>query len=315
MKDNDNDIINKIKKQKEELNQWENNFIYNLSKDSYKKDYLYLVEKEWLRRYQKIILDVEINDKNKNKLIKNYKSFKDINNNQLMDIYSDPKSNLSNFPKVSVLNINTWRRIQKENGKSIPIKSVSVFYNKLLLITLIKYNYCFFFLDQNNQLRQGYIKILNPNYEGEIINQLQDKNINFILGYENEIKKCKYIRDGKLVITNDELNINIDKKFNIKIFGYNKNEEEKINNFTNIIKDMKEKEEKQKDNTIVINPKIMKQINQINENSKENSENKTINDNYLKDNNNKIIDSYEDNSKLLAQNEEYRKRLLKFLNF
>jgi len=78
---------------------------------------------------------------------------------------------------------------------------------------------------------------------------------------------------------------------------------------------MKEKEEKQKDNTIVINPKIMKQINQINENSKENSENKTINDNYLKDNNNKIIDSYEDNSKLLAQNEEYRKRLLKFLNF
>ena len=235
MKDNDNDIINKIKKQKEELNQWENNFIYYLSKDSYKKDYLYLVEKEWLRRYQKIILDVEINDKNKNKLIKNYKSFKDINNNQLMDIYSDPKSNLSNFPKVSVLNINTWRRIQKENGKSIPIKSVSVFYNKLLLITLIKYNYCFFFLDQNNQLRQGYIKILNPNYEGEIINQLQDKNINFILGYEKEIKKCKYIRDGKLVITNDELNINIDKKFNIKIFGYNKNEEEKINNFTNII--------------------------------------------------------------------------------
>jgi len=235
MKDNDNDIINKIKKQKEELNQWENNFIYNLSKDSYKKDYLYLVEKEWLRRYQKNILDVEINDKNKNKLIKNYKSFKDINNNQLMDIYSDPKSNLSNFPKVSVLNINTWRRIQKENGKSIPIKSVSVFYNKLLLITLIKYNYCFFFLDQNNQLRQGYIKILNPNYEGEIINQLQDKNINFILGYEKEIKKCKYIRDGKLVITNDELNINIDKKFNIKIFGYNKNEEEKINNFTNII--------------------------------------------------------------------------------
>ena len=297
------------------MNQWENNFIYNLSKDSYKKDYLYLVEKEWLRRYQKNILDVEINDKNKNKLIKNYKSFKDINNNQLMDIYSDPKSNLSNFPKVSVLNINTWRRIQKENGKSIPIKSVSVFYNKLLLITLIKYNYCFFFLDQNNQLRQGYIKILNPNYEGEIINQLQDKNINFILGYEKEIKKCKYIRDGKLVITNDELNINIDKKFNIKIFGYNKNEEEKINNFTNIIKDMKEKEEKQKDNTIVINPKIMKQINQINENSKENSENKTINDNYLKDNNNKIIDSYEDNSKLLAQNEEYRKRLLKFLNF
>ena len=78
---------------------------------------------------------------------------------------------------------------------------------------------------------------------------------------------------------------------------------------------MKEKEEKQKDNTIVINPKIMKQINQINENSKENSENKTINDNYLKDNNNKIIDSYEDNSKLLAQNEEYRKRLFKFLNF
>jgi hypothetical protein len=314
MEDNDNDIINKIKKQKEEFNQWRNYLISNLTKGSYKKEFLYLVEEEWLRRYQNEILDVEIEDENKCKLIKNYKLFKDINNNKLMDIISEPKNKFQKFPKVSVLNINTWRSFQKENGKTNPIKSISLFCNKLLLITLLKSNYCFFFLDQNNILRQGYLKILNPIYEATINNQFLDKNINFILGYEKEIKNCKNIRDGKLVITNDELYIKIEKKFEILIFGYVKKKEEKLNNFTNIIKEMEEKEEKQKANIIVINPNLLKQINQINKNNNENNnkeinKNKSINDNSSIYNNSKIIDKNEENSKLLEQNEEYRKRI------
>jgi len=92
MTNNDDDIINKINKQKDDLNQWKYYLATNLSKNIYKKEYLYLVEEEWLRKYQKDILDIEINVKNKEKFIKTYKNYKDINNNKLMDIYSDPNS-------------------------------------------------------------------------------------------------------------------------------------------------------------------------------------------------------------------------------
>ena len=55
MTNNDDDIINKIKNQKEELNKWKNYLASNLSKNIYKKEYLYLIEEEWLRKYQKDI--------------------------------------------------------------------------------------------------------------------------------------------------------------------------------------------------------------------------------------------------------------------
>jgi len=174
-KDNDNDnyIINKIKEQKIELKKWRIYLVSKLLKNIYKKEYLCLVEDEWIRKYQKEILDIEIDDKSKQKVIKNYTYYQDINNNNLMDIYSDPKKKMCQFPKVSVLNINTWKSIQKETSKTTPIKLVSVFCNKILIITLLKSNYCFFFFDLSNQLRQGYLKILNPEYEDIIINQLQ----------------------------------------------------------------------------------------------------------------------------------------------
>ena len=253
MTNNDDDIIiNKIKKQKDELSQWKNYLISNLSKNIYKKEFLYLVEDEWLRKYQKEILDIEINDKNKAKVIKTYKNYKDINNNNLMDIYSDPQNKLSKYKEVSVLNISTWRSIQKEVGKTTPIKSASIFCNKILIITLLKSNcYCFFFFDLNNHLRQGYIKILNPNYVEVIINQLQYKSIYFILEYKEDLKKCKYIKEGKLEIPKDKIEIENKNKFHILIFKYDKKKEE---NFTNIIKVEKENEEKQKSNIKVINP-------------------------------------------------------------
>jgi hypothetical protein len=250
MKNNEDDIINKIKNQKEEFNKWKNYLASNLSKNIYKKEYLYLVEEEWLRKYQKDILDIEINDKNKAKVIKNYKNNKDINNNTLMDVYSDPNNKLSKYKEVSVLNISTWRSIQKETGKTTPIKSASMFCNKILIITLLKSSYCFFFFDLNNQLRQGYIKILNPIYEDTIINQLQYKGIYFILEYKEDLKKYKCIHDGKLVITKDKIEIENKNKFEILIFKFDGKKQE---NFTNIIKVEKEKEEKQKANIKVIN--------------------------------------------------------------
>lgn len=276
MSSGDNDIINKIKKQKELFNQWKKSLTTNLTNSSYKKEKLYLVEEEWVKKYQKEILDIEITDKNKNKLIKNYKDMKNINNNKLMDIYSDDKKSISTFPKVLVLNEKSWGSFQKEANKTSPIKSVSTFCNKLLLIDLQKYRYCFFFFDQYNQLRQGYIKIYNHIYNDLIINQFQNKNvIKFILGYEKEIGKCKYIKDGKLEIPKEVLEIKLENKFKIYIFSNKK--EENINNFTTNIKDEKEKEEKQKAKIITINPKDIKQNSENNKNQNVKQNNKQDN--------------------------------------
>ena len=268
MKNNEDDIINKIKNQKEEFNKWKNYLASNLSKNIYKKEYLYLIEEEWLRKYQKDILDVEINDKNKAKIIKTYKDYKDINNNKLMDLYSDPASKLTKFKKVSVLNFSTWKSIQKETGNTVPTKLVSMFCNKILIITLLKSNfYCFFFFDLNNQLRQGFVKIFNPIFEDTIINQLQYKSVYFILEYEKEIKKCKYIKEGKLAITNDELKIKVENKFGIIIFSFDKKKEENYTNIINIEKE-KEKEQKKNSNIKVIN----KNNNQSNQNNNQSNQ-------------------------------------------
>jgi hypothetical protein len=240
----------------------------NLSKNIYKKEYLYLIEEEWLRKYQKDILDVEINDKNKAKIIKTYKDYKDINNNKLMDLYSDSASKLNKFKKVSVLNFSTWKSIQKETGNTVPTKLVSMFCNKILIITLLKSNfYCFFFFDLNNQLRQGFVKIFNPIFEDTIINQLQYKSVYFILEYEKEIKKCKYIKEGKLAITNDELKIKVENKFGIIIFSFDKKKEENYTNIINIEKE-KEKEQKKNSNIKVIN----KNNNQSNQNNNQSNQ-------------------------------------------
>ena len=272
MANNDDDIINKIKNQKEEFNKWKNCLASNLSKNIYKKEYLYVVEEEWLRNYQKDILDIEITDKNKEKIIKTYKNYKDINNNKLMDIYSDPNSKTNQFKKVSVLNYSTWKSIQKETGNTLPTKLASMFCNKVLIITLLKGKfYCFFFFDLNNQLRQGYITFFNSVYEDAVINQLQYHNVYFILKYEKEIKKCKYIKEGKLSITNDELKIKVENKFGILIYSFEKKKEE---NYTNIIKNEKEKEEKQKANIKPIN----KNNNQSNQKNQKDLEVSEIND-------------------------------------
>jgi len=165
--------------------------------------------------------------------------------------------------------MSTWRSIQKETGNTVPTKLASMFCNKILIITLLKTKfYCFFFFDLNNQLRQGYITIFNPIFEDTIINQLQYKSVYFILQYEKEIKKCKYIKEGKLLITNDELKIKVENKFGILIYSFEKKKEE---NYTNIIKNEKEKEEKQKSNIKAIN----KNNNQSNQNNNQNIANPT----------------------------------------
>ena len=298
MANNDENIIKKINEQKIELNKWKIYLASNISKNTYKKDYLLLVEEEWIRNYQKKILDKEINDKNKKDIIKDYQKCSDINNDKLMDVYSDEKINLSKLKKVSVLNYTTWKSIQKEAGKTTPTKLVSTFCNKILIITLNKTNYCFFFFDLNNQLRQGYIKI-NDIYADIIINQLQYKSIYFILGYEKEIKNSnKYIKEGKLTIPTDKINIEAKNKFEILIFSYEKKKEEKNMNYNDIIKDEREKKEKQKNNIIVINPNTKKQVN-LNNNQSTNPNN-TQNNNQNNQNNqkdiqisNKIIDKFQ----------------------
>ena len=225
-------IINLINVQKNYFNEWINSLIFELSKDQYKKQNLYLVEEKWINKYQKNIL----NSKDKEKL-KNYEELKDISNNELFDLLSEKKKKIDDYPKVFVLDKDTWKVLQKEKEPKIkPTPSVATFYKKLLLLNLKNSNYCFFFIDNKDQLRQGYLKINNSNLEEMLKNEFQNKGINNF-----KFKgKWKIFKKGKKEITDSsDLYYKEENKFEIKIFKHNKKDIDTKEGFC-IVKDEKE---------------------------------------------------------------------------
>ena len=207
---NQNEIIKtKIHIIKEELSKWKTELLNMLSINIFKSEELFLITGYWLANYEKYISD-----------IKNINPEFDIEyadiNNELLGLFSQEDISNEKLPKVFVLNKNIWNLIQTENYKVYPMMSIGIFFDNLLLLKVSEKIHCFFFIDNKNQLRQGYLEITNMFKEYLILNDIQINGI-FKMIENNQIN------DDKLLIINTDYEIII-----TEIFDNNKKMKELI---------------------------------------------------------------------------------------
>ena len=173
MLDNNIDIIERIKNQNEELIKWDKELKKELSekpKNSVRKIKLFLIKTDWLNNYAQTFFKGEKDD---NKLIHSYQNFNLINNSYFFKLTS-----FKELPKVYPLNEICWLYIVRNKYIEKELMFEGKFYNKIFLSQIIIINncnvYCFFFLNDKNQINQGYIKINQKDKENEIINNLKN---------------------------------------------------------------------------------------------------------------------------------------------
>ena len=160
---------------KEELNKWKIELINKLSVQNNNDHQKFIfIDKEWLNNFEKNFLSKELTDSEiKQKKEKNPLSF-----NSMKLIIEDKLYNCKlNLPDIEifVLNESCLNAFQTlEGNKKKFDRIIGYFYNKLLLLELDKDNdknskiICLFFLDDNKNLRQAYLKPLNNNNSFEI---------------------------------------------------------------------------------------------------------------------------------------------------
>ena len=150
------------------LKEWEKDLRNYLSKGFEEIINLFLINRIWLEKYYNYF--VKKNKEDLNFILKTSKT-KDIYDSF---IYFE----INEFPNLFVLNEETWEAIS--SNKEQFIKVGGVLYNKILIFKIsyissqIKNNiHSFFYLDNNRNIRQGYIKINENKKEKEIINALK----------------------------------------------------------------------------------------------------------------------------------------------
>ena len=160
---------------KEELNKWKIELINKLSVQNNNDHQKFIfIDKEWLNNFEKNFLSKELTDSEiKQKKEKNPLSF-----NSMKLIIEDKLYNCKlNLPDIEifVLNESCLNAFQTlEGNKKKFDRIVGYFHNKLLLLELDNGNdknskiICLFFLDDNKNLRQAYLKPLNNNNSFEI---------------------------------------------------------------------------------------------------------------------------------------------------
>ena len=233
--------LNELKKA---LINWENELLIEISKNSNKKELIYLMNLKLLDKYFS-------KEKMTTSELAKFNEELWIDNKELSNIYADPKKSIKNYPKLFPLN-NICLNLFNINNNNEKIKLLNgTFHNKILLLKLIKYCYCFFFADSENQLRQGYFKIKEANLENNIITILKKNGIFCFIEKKNvEKKKSLFIQKNEYEIYISEynyklfltaINNNISTK-NIILINQNKSYKDYINN-------AKEKNNKQSEKT------------------------------------------------------------------
>ena len=209
-----------INEQKEELNKWRKELEKNLTENYYKKKQLFIVSEYWFDKYIKYISNSKIDP---NKYIEISEEIKE-DNNELFSSFTENKINIKELPQIYIINKIIWKNIINEFNDLLTITTEGVFSNKLLTLNVLKSIYCFVFLDKNNELRQGYIKILNDSNEVKIIENLRVNGI------------YKFLKEKNISIDDDT----VEKKENdleIYIFKSLKNKKEKYNLFKDVDED------------------------------------------------------------------------------
>jgi hypothetical protein len=162
-----NQILDKITTQLTCFTCWETKLKDELNKKLIKTEDIYIINRDWVDEYKKSIFKNA--DKKNDEIIKLYKNFKLIDN-QLPFV-----SSLRDLKSIFPLNEESWKSFVKDETKETPnIYHGEYGYNILILrINIEERIHCFFFLDQNNELRQGYIQIYRTNIEKAMINELK----------------------------------------------------------------------------------------------------------------------------------------------
>ena len=166
-----NQTIDKIRKQMIPLKIWEYEMKNSLQITDIKTQNIFIIKKEWLDEYLISIFQKEFN-KNE-EIIKLYKTF-DFKDNKIPIAPS-----LKDYKSVYALNEETWKYFVQDKTKNKSNKFTGEFHNNILIVRINEEGkiYCFFFYDQNNYLRQGYIKIYRADLEIKMIDELKSDDI------------------------------------------------------------------------------------------------------------------------------------------
>ena len=166
-----NQTIDKIRKQMIPLKIWEYEMKNSLQSTDIKTQNIFIIKKEWLDEYLISIFQKEFN-KNE-EIIKLYKTF-DFKDNKIPIAPS-----LKDYKSVYALNEETWKYFVQDKTKNKSNKFTGEFHNNILIVRINEEGkiYCFFFYDQNNYLRQGYIKIYRADLEIKMIDELKSDDI------------------------------------------------------------------------------------------------------------------------------------------
>ena len=206
-----------INTQKEDLLNWKKELENNLSKNSFKKEELFIISRYWLDNYEKYLLNINnIEDKSFN-----YEENKEMNN-QLFSPFEEKCRNIEKLPKIFVINKNFRNNIKNENNELNFINAVGVYDNKILILKVLESIYSFFFLDIKKQIRQGYLLVIRLDWEKDMIKYFMKNGLfNFIKKNENELNddKLEMLKDGcKIYIfenyDKNEKNNNYQNEFN-----------------------------------------------------------------------------------------------------
>ena len=166
-----NQTIDKIRKQMIPLKIWEYEMKNSLESTDIKTQKIYIINKEWLDEYLISIFKKEFN-KNE-EIIKLYKTI-DFKDNKIPITPS-----LKDYKSVYALNEETWKYFDQDKTKNKSNMFTGEFHNNILILRMNEEGkiYCFFFYDQNNYLRQGYIKIYRADLEIKMIDELKSDDI------------------------------------------------------------------------------------------------------------------------------------------
>jgi len=182
----ENQFNTKINDYKVELLKWEEELENNLKNDLIKREELFLISRYWFENFKKFLLnDIE------NKSF-NYEEIKEMNN-EIFTPFENKCRNIEKLPKVFVLNRNFWKIIENEKNELNVINSIGYFCSKSLILKVLEAIYCFFFLDINNQIRQGYLEIIKLDIENDLIKNFQKNGLfKFINKNQNELIDDKF---------------------------------------------------------------------------------------------------------------------------
>ena len=196
------EMIVKIKNQKENLSFWKNQLKNNLSINTYITEDVFIISSYWFIKYKEYIDSFDNEGANPSTFEEKYKYI----NNIILDLISRKNTKFEKFPKVSILNKEAWNSIREGNDQLNSIMSKGFFSFKIVVLKVFENIYCFFFLDNNTKIRQGYFQIVDAVKEFQIISNLKNKGISDFINKDNN----KYeITDKSLLIRNEDYNLHI----------------------------------------------------------------------------------------------------------